>query len=341
MALSGSFGGIRIRSLAASVPSRVVGNDTFEPAQGAEIVRKFEKMAGVFERRHRTTATTRTLARDAALALRDDGSWRPEDVDGCLFVSQTPDFRLPATACLLQAELGLRREIVAFDIGLGCSGFVYGLYVAASLLGAGSCRKLLLMGGDCISSFVRPGDSANAMLFGDAGFAAVVERDDAGGQPLPFLLGTDGAGAAAIHSRGAGMASEINGLPMADTYLNMDGPEVFNFTISSIPNAVREFCAAAGRDLAAYDHFAFHQANRFILKQIAMLAGFPFAKHLLSIDRYGNTSSASIPLSLCANRENLAGRTMLCGFGVGLSWGVMDYDFTDTRCLEVRTVEDR
>lgn len=338
--MTGCFTNIRISAVSASVPSAVVRNEVFIARQGDETVRKFEKMAGVLERRHCKSATTRILACDAAVGLRESGAWTPEDVDACLFVSQTPDYRLPATACALQAELGLRRDCVAFDVSLGCSGFVYGIYVASCLLKSGGCRRVLLTGGDCISSIVRPGDCANLMLFGDAGFAAVLERDEGEDQGIPYLFGTNGAGCSAIHSLGGGIAKSICGKDISDGFLNMDGPEVFNFTISSIPQAITDFCSSSGQELSSFDHFAFHQANRFILKQIAMLAGFPFAKHLLSIDRYGNTSSASIPLTLCANRANAAGKTMMCGFGVGLSWGVLSYDFSATKILDVRVVDD-
>ncbi|MGI5923178.1 MAG: ketoacyl-ACP synthase III [Lentisphaerae bacterium] len=339
MALTGTFPGIRIRAISVAVPETMVDNAHFVPFQGAENVRKFEKMVGVLERYHCRTATTRTLALASCHDLHEAGAWTAETVDACLFVSQTPDYRLPATACALHGDLGLRSECAAFDINLGCSGFTYGLYVAAGMLVSGGCRQILLTGGDCLTSILAPGDHANAMLFGDAGFAAVIERNT-DGQALPFLLGSDGKGAAVIRAGGGGMGKHICGKSLDDSFLHMDGADVFDFTINVIPAAIKEFCDVSKQNLADFAHFAFHQANKFILKQIAMLTGFPFAKHLISIDHYGNTSSASIPLTLCYNRENVAGNTLLCGFGVGLSWGLMSYDFTDTTLREVRVVKD-
>lgn len=339
MGLTGTFPGIRIRAISVAVPETVVDNAHFVPFQGAENVLKFEKMVGVLERRHCRSATTRTLALASCHKLHEAGAWTPETVDACLFVSQTPDYRMPATACAMHGDLELRHECAAFDINLGCSGFIYGLYVAAGMLVSGGCRQILLTGGDCPSQILAPDDYTNAMLFGAAGFAAVIERDT-NGQSLPFLLGSDGKGAAAIRAAGGGLGKSICGKSLDDSFLHMDGTDVFDFTINVIPAAIKEFCEVSKQNLADFDHFAFHQANKFILKQIAMLTGFPFAKHLISIDRYGNTSSASIPLTLCHNRENVGGNILMCGFGVGLSWGLMSYDFTDTTLREVSIVKD-
>ncbi len=328
MGLTGRFSNIRIRAIASTVPEMVVANEAFRVQLGDEKLVKFEKMTGITERRHAIKLSTRRMAADSACALAEHGDWTPDSVDACLFVSQTPDYRLPATACVLHGELGIKHDCVAMDVGLGCSGFVYGLYTAANFLTSGSCRRVLLLGGDCISQVAKPDDVQNQMLFGDAGFAAVIEKDDSHGQELPFLMGTNGGGCQAIWS-----SQESGGLMM-------DGPEVFNFTISSIPPAIKEFCETSNQPLETFSHFAFHQANKFILKQIAMLTGFPNSKHLMSIGRYGYTSSASIPLTLCANAGSLAGPTLAAGFGVGLSWGIMSYDFATTSVLPVRILKE-
>ncbi len=136
------------------------------------------------------------------------------------------------------------------------------------------------------------------------------------------------------------MRTEIMGREIPDTTLHMDGPEVFNFTISAIPQAIKDFCSSSNQDLGGFEHFAFHQANKFILKQIAMMTGFSNTKHLISIDHYGNTSSASIPLTLCVNNDKVSGMTMMAGFGVGLSWGILSYDFSATKLLPVSVVKE-
>lgn len=341
MGLAGIFSGVRIAAIAASVPESVVKNDAYLPAQGEEAVRKFEKMTGVLERRHVRELATSDLALDSAIALKSSGAWDVKEVDAILFVSQTPDYQLPATACRLHGELGLRHDCLALDINLGCSGFVYGLYAASSFVVSSPCRKILLAGGDCISRVAAKADMANQMLFGDAGFVAVIERDETQRCSLPYLMGTNGAGCNAICAQGGGLRSEVNGRQISNRYLHMDGPAVFDFTISAIPSAIKDFCASSGQPIETFDHFACHQANKFILKQIAMLSGFKASKHLMSIEAFGNTSSASIPLTLCANLGKVAGRTLMAGFGVGLSWGIMSYDFTDTQLLPVREVKER
>lgn len=327
MAYFGTFRGVSIRAVAAAVPEKRVENDVYLPSLGDEQIGKFEKMTGIKERRHAVKLTTRDLALNAACVLRDAGYFSAETVDALIFVSQTPDARLPASACILQHDLGLKSDMAAFDVGLGCSGFVYGLWQAASLCSSGAARRVLLTGGDTISRIVGPDDIANQMLFGDAGFAAIVEADAENGQELAWQLGSDGAGANVIRcDHGCS--------------LQMDGLEVFNFTTSSIPPAIKSFVANSNQTLGDFNAVCFHQANKFILKQIAMMTGFPNSKHLVSIDRYGNTSSASIPLTLCDQREKKPGNTLLAGFGVGLSWGIASFDFARTELLPVVNVKE-
>lgn len=327
MAYFGTFRGVRIRAVASAVPESRIGNRVYLPHMEEEQIVKFEKMTGIRERRHVDSLTTRALALRAAQALHDAEHFNPGTIDAVIFVSQTADARIPASACMLQHDLGLKVDVAAFDIGMGCSGFVYGLWQAASLCASGATRSVLLTGGDTISRIIHKSDIPNQMLFGDAGFAAVVEADDEKGQTLAWQLGTNGAGANVIRSGHGG-------------WLSMDGLEVFNFTTSVIPAAIKEFVINSEQKLCEFDSFCFHQANKFILKQIAMMTGFPGMKHLVSIDRYGNTSSASIPLTLCDQREKRPAKTLLAGFGVGLSWGIASYDFSDTALLPVVEVKE-
>lgn len=342
MPLTGTFRHARIAAMAAAVPETVIPNAAFLAALGERGVRKFERMTGIHERRHVRNLTTEDLAAAAAETLRQAGHWDAQDVDACLFVSQTPSATLPATACLLHGRLGLRQDCLAFDVGLGCSGFVYGLYVAGALLESGSVRRVLLLGGDCISRVAAPEDSANQMLFGDAGFAAVIARTERE-TPLRWALGTDGSGADAIVATGGApwaRRSVADGTA-ASPWLRMDGLAVFNFTINVIPEAIRGFCAAHGLRLEDFQNVCLHQANRFILSQVASVTGFSDERNLISIDRYGNTSLASIPLTLCANPSQRGGVTLLAGFGVGLSWGVAAYEFGRTALLPPVIVKER
>lgn len=338
MPLTGTFNHVRIAAIAAAVPETVVPNAAFVETLGERGVRKFERMTGIHERRHVCTLTTEDLAAHAAETLRRSGHWDAETLDACVFVSQMPSAISPATACLLHGRLGLRKGCLAFDIGLGCSGFVYGLHVVGALIESGAICRALLVGGDCISRVAEPSDIPNQMLFGDAGFAAVIERTEEAA-PLHWLLGTDGSGAEAIYAAGHNPWAKTT-MPNGKTvgpWLVMDGLAVFNFTINVIPGAIRAFCEAHRLPLEGFGHFCLHQANRFILSQVADLTGFDDARNLVSIDRYGNTSSASIPLTLCdaANRTGVdgGGCTLLAGFGVGLSWGIAALDLRGTSIL--------
>lgn len=355
MAVSGTITGVRISGIACAVPETVVGNEVFAARFGGEQMAKFEKMVGVKERRISTVDQTASdFAFTSAQKLKAAGRWSEDDVDGIVFVSQSPDYVLPATACVLQKRLGVKTGCLAFDVNLGCSGFVYGLFIASSLLKMDGVRKVLLLGGDCSSKLVSPRDPSSAPLFGDAGFAVVLERDDMA-SPLQYAYCTDGNGFNAIVAPGLMMAGRhpvvysAQGderhipFPLKDgdasspvlySDLHMDGMDVFNFTINEVPDLIKAELARAGLTSEMVDCFVLHQANRFVLKQVAMALGSSMKKVPVSMDRYGNTSVSSIPLTLCDYNERgaeLGEKTVLMsGFGVGLSWGTLlgKFDFT-------------
>ena len=326
MAINGIVEGVRISGVACATPDCVVHNQEFVPTFGLEQVEKFEKMVGVRERHWvRGDETTSSLTVRAARKLAEGGKCSLLDVDALLFVSQTPSGRLPATACRLHGELGLKKDCMAFDINLGCSGFVYGVFVAASILKTASVNKVLLCGGDTISRIVDAKDPASAPLFGDAGFAVILEKGEAAA-PIRYAFKTDGEGADAIRCA-------------VDGKLKMDGVDVFNFTINEVPDLINSEILSAGLTSDIIDYLVLHQANKFVLKQVAMATGFSMKKVPLSIDRYGNTSSASIPLTLCdlaANNKGLGiKKILMAGFGVGLSWGTLIMDFDFSTCMSL------
>ena len=321
MAISGAVQGVRFAGIACAVPERVVLNDGFAAIFGVEQIGKFEKMVGVRERRMTAgDESTSTLAITAARKLKDAGKFSADDIDAIMFVSQTPDFKLPATACKVQSSLGIKTECVAYDMNLGCSGFVYGVFAAASMLQMEGVNKLLLCGGDTISRLTAEDDPSSAPLFGDAGFAAVLERDVEAPE-IRYAFKTDGAGMGAIMCKEGG-------------HLSMDGMDVFNFTINEVPDLIKSEMAAAKLTAESVDYLVLHQANKFVLKQVAMMTGFPMQKVPVSMDRFGNTSSASIPLTLCdlASRDQGLKKIVMSGFGVGLSWGTLIMDFDLSAC---------
>lgn len=357
MAISGTIQNVRISGIACAVPETVVKNDVFVERFGAEQMQKFEKMVGVKERHAAPFGmTTSDLACRAMNELKD--CWSPENVDAIVFVSQTPDYCLPATACVLHKRMGIKKSCVAFDINLGCSGFVYGIYVASALINGGNIRKVALLGGDCSLKPVSGDDPSAAPLFGDSGFAVILDRDDAA-MPIDYSFCTDGNGYRAIVQPGVTYAGRMpiafdevtkvcnlgnlltRGETSAPSELHMDGMDVFNFTINEVPDLIKEQMAHSGLTEADVDLMVLHQANKFVLKNVAMATGFSMKKVPISMDRYGNTSSSSIPITLCDYEERNPNsgkkKVLMAGFGVGLSWGTLmtDIDFSVCRKIAV------
>lgn len=321
--------GARIAGVVACLPREELGNAAFSEVFGEAAVEDVSRMTGVRARRHAAPGvTTRDLCREAGLRLLDGLGWEPESVDAVIFVSQTPDYRLPASACALQADLGVGPACVAFDLNLGCSGYPYGLWLAMTLVQGGAVGRVLLAVGDTISRLVDPQDRATALLFGDAGTVTAIERSAHGGA-AHFILGSDGHGASNLIVPQGGMRAHAPGAdPRLDgrdpSTLYMDGGEIFNFTLRSVPPLVARTMEAADAGVDQHDAFLFHQANLFMLKHLVKKSKLPLDKVPMNIERYGNTSSASIPLlmttELAGPLRSRALRLAMFGFGVGYSW---------------------
>jgi 3-oxoacyl-[acyl-carrier-protein] synthase-3 len=318
---------VRIAGLTCSVPEQVRTNDYFVEKFG-DGVEQVTKMTGVLERRiSGPSVTTSDLCHHAASHLIEAMGVKRNEIGALIFVSQTPDYRLPATACDLQARLGLSNNVAAFDVNLGCSGYTYGLWLAASLIAAGSVDKILLLVGDTISKIAAEDDRATALLFGDCGTATLLEKSDAG-ERMSFALGTDGRGARnLIVPEGAfrqTVEKDERNQNSSDK-LFMEGSEVFNFTLKAVPALVAELKSVALQPGEDFDFYLFHQANSFMIKHLAKKAKVSIDKAPMNIDRFGNTSSATIPLLLVtACRDSLLSSTGsligMFGFGVGYSW---------------------
>ncbi len=256
-------------------------------------------------------------------------------VDGLIFVTQSPDHFQPCNAALLHGRLSLSNDCAAFDINLGCSGWVYGLYMASLMVETGGCRKVLLLAGDTLSQCVNPRDRAVASLFGDAGSATLVERTET---PVPawFALHTAGKDAAAIQVPAGAFrlpkspetaiaTTDADGNTRTPENLQMNGAEVFNFSIREEPPAIAEILDFAKRDIDSIDAVVFHQANKYIISNIARRVKLPLEKAPSNtVEKYGNQSSASIPATICdtlGDTLTREGRELIfSGFGVGLSW---------------------
>ena len=238
-----AIGGVAMRGIVSAAPKSVVDNAVFEDRFGAEAVAEVVKMIGVEQRRIAPPEqTTADLCFEAAKTLITRLNWAADSIDGLIFVSQTPDYRLPATACSLHGRLGLSTHCQALDVSLGCSGYVYGVWLASTLVKAG-LKRVLVLAGDTSSRMVDPNDRATALLFGDAGSATALEADNAAA-PMHFRLGSDGAGARhLIIPEGAyrtGQQDERWGEGFDPTHLYMDGAEVFTFTLRAVPALVRQ-----------------------------------------------------------------------------------------------------
>jgi len=290
MSSSGLLQGVVIDGLSVAVPDNVVTNDYYMTEFG-EGVEKFAKMTGV-ERRciasHDQTASD--LAYIAAERLFATSLCRREEVDAIIFVTQTPDYVLPASACVLHSRFGLNTNCIAFDVNLGCSGFVYGLYLAASLLKTG-CEHVLLCGGDTNSKIVSTKDKSLAMLFGDGGFAVSIGKDDSS-FPWPYSLETNGTGYKSIivpsgayrNRPGNSEARSFGeGIIRSDFDLYMNGPDVFSFTISEVPSSIKSLMFTRGISVQDIDYLVLHQANLFVLKQIAKATKFPMCNVPITI----------------------------------------------------------
>jgi 3-oxoacyl-[acyl-carrier-protein] synthase III len=324
--------GVRVAGVVACIPSRVVGNDQF--AAFGDRVGEIEKMTGVCERRWVAEGgTTADLCERAATRLLAALGWEKDSVDALIFLSQTPDYGLPATACALHGRLGLKPDCMAFDVNLGCSGYPYALWLGAGAIQLGAASRVLLLVGDTISRAVDPNDSATAMLFGDAGTATALEASP-GASPVTFVFGTDGRGERNLIIPQSGYRTDFAfdeaqaGRDPATLYMN--GGEIFNFTLKIVPSLVSATLDATGHGVEDHDFFLFHQANLFMLRHLAKKAKLPAEKVPINIDRYGNTSSATIPLLMTTElRDRLSAspaRLAMFGFGVGYSWASASLD---------------
>jgi 3-oxoacyl-[acyl-carrier-protein] synthase-3 len=295
----------------------------------------FIKTTGIQERRVAAdNVTCSDLCYKAAVDLLNRFKCS-EDIDVLIFVSQSPDYYLPATSVLLQERLGLSKSCIAFDINLGCSGYVYGLSVISKLLGGGGLRKALLLAGDKSTSSTCFTDKSTYPLFGDAGTATLLEFTPEG-KSWHFNLQSSGAGKDAIiiehgHSRNPFKSDfekvrEISpGISRAAKHLQLQGTDIFNFALQEVAPNIKELSERSGISYTEADYAIFHQANKLINESVRKKLKIAPEKVPYSIEKYGNTSSASIPLTMCsALSTDLADRELLLllsGFGVGFSWG--------------------
>ena len=349
------YRGVGISAMAASVPSHVVDNLKYTDYFSAEQVKEVVEKVGIYERRFADEKTCSSdLCFAAAQKLIYDNNISREEIDLLVFVSQTPDYRMPATSVTLQHRLGLGNHCVAFDVNLGCSAFIYAMSVVYSMVSAGNIRKALILDGETRSKVYGPRDRRSAFIFGDAGVAALVEKDSKFGETT-LSLNSDGSRADLIMIKAGGyrhMSSpETLVERVVDEYGNMRsdeqgymrGGDVFNFVIREVPRDIKRTMSEAGVSNDDVDYFCFHQANNFINAYIAKKMKLALSKIPHTIEKYGNTSSVSVPLTIVSElKEKLNGNKtlMLSAFGVGMTWATGIVPFVDTKISDIVEVKN-
>lgn len=345
------FKNVGITAMAACVPKNVIDNYHYDLDLWPEDeVKKVVDKVGVAERRFADEKTCSSdLCFAAAERLIADNNLNRNEIDLLVFLSQTPDYRMPATSILLQHRLGLPMTTMAFDISLGCSGFISALTIVYSMMQNNGFRKALLLDGETRSKVYSRKDRHEAFIFGDAGVAALIERDEKFSESC-FSLNSDGSRGELIMIPGGGYrnmsSAETIKEKIVDEYGNirtdeqafMNGADVFNFVIVEVPKDIKRIVAEAGEDIQNLDYYVFHQANAFINNHIAKRLKLGAEKIPWTIQKFGNTSSVSVPLTICSElKGKMTGekKILLSAFGVGMAWASAIVPFVDCNISEI------
>lgn len=346
-----SFNSVGITAMAAAVPSKVIDNYNYGlDIWPKEEIKKVVDKIGVYERRFADSQTCSSdLCFAAAERLINDNNIDKSEIDLLVFLSQTPDYRMPATSILLQDRLGLSKSTLAFDVNLGCSGFINVLSIVYALMQNRGFRKALLLDGETRSKVYSRKDRREAFIFGDAGVAALIERNDKF-EESHFSLNSDGSRGNLIMIPGGGYRnmSSIETLQekVVDEYGNirsdehgyMNGADVFNFVIIEVPKDIKRLIKATGEDIETMDYYIFHQANKFINNHIAKKLKLDKDKIPWTIHKYGNTSSVSVPLTIVSELKGKmygSKKVMLSAFGVGMAWATAIVPFVDCNISDI------
>ncbi len=330
-----TFNNIGISALSGAVPRNVIKNYEYTEFFTSEEVKEVVDKIGIVERRFTDDKTCSSdLCFAAAEKLIADNNIDRSEIDLLVFISQTPDYRMPATSIILQHRLGLPTSTMAFDITLGCSAFIYGLSVVYGLMQTGSFRKALILDGETRSKVYSKKDRRTAFIFGDAGVAALIERNENAGKSW-FSFNSDGSREDLIKINAGGYrqpsSAETVVEKVVDEYGNirsdeqgyMNGGDVFNFVIREIPRDFNQLFSYAGIDKDAIDYFVFHQANSFINSYLAKKLKLDADKLPSTLEKFGNTSSVSVPLTIVSelkDKLDLQKTVFLSAFGVGMTW---------------------
>ena len=324
-----------IKAISYYLPTNVLSNEVIEKDFPEWSIEKISEKIGIKNRYIASeNETSGDMAVKAANKLFEEHNIDKADVDFIILCTQSPDYFLPTTACIIQDRLGLSNSVGAFDMNLGCSGYVYGLGLAKGLVVSGQAKNILLLTSETYSKFIHPKDKSNKTIFGDAAAATLITANDGFAEILNFEYGTDGKGAENLIVKNGGLRNFKNqSTETIDEYDNyhsddnlyMNGSEIFLFTLSAVPKLITNTLLKNDMEKDSIDLFILHQANKFMLDNLKKKAKIEDEKFYIHLEDCGNTVSSTIPIALYhAKKENklkIENNVLLAGFGVGYSWG--------------------
>ena len=340
---SKTFHNIKISGIACAVPDNKVMTESYKNYFGEDVIKRFKDATGIESRYiSNGTQTVSDLSFVAAEALMKKKGLTGDDIDALILITQTGDYKIPSTAYVLQKRLGIKKDCLVFDVNLGCSGFVNGIYIIAGLIESGTIDRALLLVGDSDTNHQINDDTSFTMMFGDASSATLIERGE-------------GIVRGMIRSDGDGFNTLITPIPgarfpgvytseEAGLQKKMDGDDVFLFTITKVPRLFKDFYKTFECSEDDFDYVMLHQANLMIVNQIAKKLKVPKEKVPVSLTEYGNTDGASIPVGIVDLCEKLDRNQKLdlitSGFGIGLSWGVVSFEIDSADVLPMIFTDD-
>ena len=327
---------VYIKAIAYNLPEKVLTNEMIAQEFPEWTVEKIDKKIGI-KQRHVTVEgeTASDLAVGAAEKLFAENNYDRSQIDYVIFISQSPDYHLPTTACTIQTRLGLSQRITVIDVNLGCNGFVAGLSLAKAVIIAGQAKNVLLLTGETYSKYMHERDKSNRTIFGDGAAATLVSTDGIA-EVGEFVIGTDGTGAenlivktgGARHPQPAGdLKFDDFGNPRSSDNLYMDGPAILNYSLDSIPQLVTDVLEKNNVTMDDIDLHVYHQANTFLANLERRKLRIPEEKYYCNIENFGNTVSSTIPIALCeAMKEGKiknGTKVLSVAQGLGYTWGGM------------------
>lgn len=337
---------VQVKAISSWLPENRLDLQSLSCKYGEKDVQNIIKTTGIEQIRMAPIGMTSSdMCLMAAENLFEKEQINKEEIDGLVFVSQTPDYILPATATCLQDRLGLGKDTVCQDIRYGCSGYIYGLFQAACWIATGACNNVLVLAGDTNSQLVNENDKSLKMVMGDAGTATLVTKGD---YAMGFHIQSDGSGAGRLIVPAGGFRTpkseetsvlkwdeDKNGRTAEDMY--MDGMAIFMFAITKVPKNINTLLELVGWEKEDLDMVALHQANKFMVENIGKKIKVPVDIVPTNVENFGNTGPATIPLLLsdyCCNKKQQLQKVVLSGFGVGLSWGSVTCNLSNTNFYE-------